>query len=169
MQRILMLLIPCLLPFLLPASSAATVDDRDFYHELSSSEKKDLSYLIHTLAEKSLPALFFCRSNLEKAGNRLDHLHPLRFISAIYTDPKLLTAVRTVSKRSMVWPEWVSGMAESFVSAHKGDNMHVDIQIAFCEELGIAYETLQPYFSKQDWIGLMNTVNRSARIQSKKA
>ncbi len=72
---------------------------RDYYAPLTSKEKKDLDFIIKTIAwEKNLIKLWDLENDLEKAKERIFHLHPFKFLEAICTDQKLCAGLKAIEK-----------------------------------------------------------------------
>jgi hypothetical protein len=72
---------------------------REYEIPVSKSEKKDLAYILKTLAYDSLISIAASRSSIKKAGERIDHFHPFRFLMTIFTDEELKACVHAIRDR----------------------------------------------------------------------
>src|SRR5262245_8490538 len=62
---------------------------RNYNAEITREEKSDIRFIITSLANKSLISIGIAKPDLEAAGDRIEHIHPLRFLMAVFTDEEL--------------------------------------------------------------------------------
>ncbi|MEC7838765.1 MAG: hypothetical protein VX777_01850 [Chlamydiota bacterium] len=87
------------------AETQNSPDDLKYFDRLNHSEEQGIRYIITTLGSKSTISLLWYRDSLEKAGNQINDVHPLRFWKEVLTDPKLKMYSRKIGgvpKRQMV-------------------------------------------------------------------
>lgn len=99
---------------------------RDYNAPLTTNEKSDIRYIITTLASKSLISIAKNRSQLEAAGDRIDHIHPLKFLLAVFTDEELKVGIRNIRGRGWVWNDFISGICQSFSTESSIGNLKLD-------------------------------------------
>jgi hypothetical protein len=107
---------PIFLSFLLlfHALAAKEVVHRNYWTEVTLEEKNDIGFIILTLSYKNLPKLLLNKSQLENAGKRVDHVHPLKFLDCIFQDEELKVGIRNIKKRGgLVWSSFIEGLARS--------------------------------------------------------
>jgi hypothetical protein len=138
------------------------IDTRDFHRALSTQEEKDLIYVLETSASKPLAALIFYRSNLEKAGQRLNAVHPLRLLAEICGRPQLRRHLAVIGGRSLVWKEWLSETADSLARAYAGSNLNEEMLGLFAAEIAVAEHILMEHMRAKDWSALILSVNKHA-------
>ena len=62
-------------------SQKAVSEFRNFNQSPTVSEVKDIRYIVTSLANKSLATLLKQKSDLKKAGKRIDSIHPLKIFN----------------------------------------------------------------------------------------
>lgn len=129
---------------------------RDFEAALSDNEKRDISYIVTTLARKSAVSLLFYKKSLEEAGDRVAHVHPLKFLGFIFTDSDLKKLVKEI--KGTPWNRFSGDMGESLRKAYVRQNLSEEYLHEFTEEIGIDYSLVKPYVDAGDWQGLINKV-----------
>jgi len=77
--------------FISPVSEKffGTTPTRDYYHHVTPAEFADIKYVITSVANKNVAALLWNRKALEAAGDRTEHIHPLKFFLTIFLDEEL--------------------------------------------------------------------------------
>lgn len=125
---------------------------RDYYTPLNSKEKKDLDFIITTIAwEKNPKKLWDLENDLNKAKERIFHLHPFKFLEGICTDEKLCAGLKAIRERTiLVWPQFVKGCVTTLKIEHKIDNVHPYIE-EFAKVIGVDSKYLWPSAKKQNW------------------
>ena len=97
---------------------------RNYYEPLTSQNKADITYIVTTLANTSLLGLGGLKSSLESAGDRVDSVHPLRFLSYIFTTEETKSAIRNLQGNSWVWKKFISGISVNLEEESKRKNMN---------------------------------------------
>jgi hypothetical protein len=110
---------------------------RNFDAPVNVKEKKDVRFILKTLAECSLPSLWTKKKELEKVGARIDHLHPLNFFSTVFCDEELKVYLLNIRNRSWVWGEFFDGYSHSFEDERKIGNLKPEQIDQFCKTVGI--------------------------------
>ena len=131
-------------------------DARDYYAPLTEQEKEDISYIITTLANKSTITLMFYKRPLNRAGDRVAHVHPLVFLGFIFSDPELKDAVIRI--KGYPWRRYAQGMAGSLESAAMRDNMHEEFIDDFANTVGIDKSLIYPSIQNEEWEQFINIV-----------
>ena len=104
-------------------SILAATQPRDYYHVMNNYEKGELRYILNTLASASWTKLLSANSSLKKAGDNIDHIHPLRFWLTIFSDEELKGYIHAVRDRKQVWKEFSSGCMDSFIQEAGCNNL----------------------------------------------
>jgi hypothetical protein len=131
---------------------------RAYYKDITSEEKNDIRFIVNSLANKSLISLAVYKSDLEAAGDRIDHIHPLRFLMTIFSDEELKVGVRNIRGRGWIWNHFISGLKESLSTETNIDNMKTDFIEHFSQTLKINSSTLVPLIWRQDWDHFIDTL-----------
>jgi len=124
---------------------------RDYYCLVTAEEKSDLYFIVTTLANKSLVALAMARSELEGAGDRIEHIHPLRFLHTIFTDEELKVAIKNTRSRGWVWNNFMSGLKSSFYTEYEIGNIREEHILDFCSQVKIDPRIIEPAVQRQEW------------------
>lgn len=124
---------------------------RDYNHEVTAKEKKDLKFIIKTLSEASLASLWTQQKSLEKAGDRIDHLHPLRFLMTVFTDEELKVGLQNIRSRSWVWDEFFEGLSDSLATEKRKCNLTIPQIDHFASVLGLDPNLLYPSLNANRW------------------
>lgn len=125
---------------------------RDYNKETTQSNIKDILFILKSLSTKSIPWLLKNKSKLQAAGDRIDCIHPLRFLEVIFTDEELKAYLHNVRKRGgMVWSEYIGGIKESLKDEYSIDNLTKQMLLDFASNVGVNYSTLEPSFRKEKW------------------
>lgn len=96
---------------------------RNYDSPPSDEQKSDIAYIVTTLAYTSLVKLKSQESSLKKAGDRIDAVHPLRFLETIFTNEELKVAMRNLEGRSWVWKDFLEGLTDSLKEEYKNNNI----------------------------------------------
>lgn len=124
---------------------------RDYFTELKPDEKADIRYIITFLANKSLLSIAGHKGALEQKGDRIDHIHPLRFLLTVFTDEELKVGIRNIRAKGWVWGDFISGLKESLTTESKIQNL-TDQHIAhFAQVIELDPNLLYPSASNRRW------------------
>lgn len=149
---------PFLLDFMFgtPAESRKLSSPRDYAAPVSLKEKEDISYIVTNLASNSWTQLLNKKSSLKKAGDRVDHVHPLRFLMCIFTDEELKGGVNAIRSRGgKIWKEFFSGLSSSLDEESQANNMRADMVDDFAKNVGINISLIQASIQESRWSDFM--------------
>ncbi len=132
-------------------SILATSVPRDYFQRASSSDKEQLAYILRTLANSSLTKLYSSKSALTKAGDKVDHLHPLQFWACIVTDVELLGCLHAVRDRKTVWREFSSDCANSFAREASLGNIKKEHVNDFAALVGLKSSVISSALQYERW------------------
>jgi hypothetical protein len=125
---------------------------RNYYEGATDSDRKELYFIMKTLALKSLLELAKYKSKLEKAGEHIDHLHPLNFLAEIFSDEELKAYLHAIKKRgSYIWDKFFHGLTTTLNEESKLNNMSLPFLVDFSSRLGIDIQIIQIAYEKRDW------------------
>jgi hypothetical protein len=126
------------------------------YKELPCSEqdKTHIFEIISTMAENGKLSLLFKQNHLRELGSHIDHVHPLKFMSTIFTNAHLKSCMFYIWDDSFKKSGFLSGLGPSMtLEAEKGKlNQYIP---DFANELEVSAESLKPYFESRDWENLV--------------
>lgn len=132
---------------------------RKYQLPVSESEKKDITFILKTLAQKSLASLWSYKSQLEYAGDRIDHLHPLRFLECIFTDNELKVYIYNIKKRGgWVWSEFIKGFKDSLQEESDIGNLKDEFLKDFVKKIGVELSLVYGVAQQQKWEDFVKTL-----------
>lgn len=131
---------------------------RNYLVAVTQNEKNDLIYITSTLARSSLPGIASSKSSLKKAGERIDHLHPLRFLMTVFTDEELKANIAAIRTRGWVWDKFYDGLEGSLKEESKKDNIRNEFIIDFASIIGINASLIQPAIAERRWKDFVNAL-----------
>lgn len=76
---------------------------------LDEKEQKLIYELVKSIAEKNVWGLLFKKKEMEKLGKRVNHVHPMRFMGYILSEPKLKKWLREIKSSSFKWDHFIDG------------------------------------------------------------
>ena len=130
---------------------------RDYYAPVTKQEKKDIHYIVTSLAYDSLISLGASKSSLKKAGDRIEQLHPFKFLSTIFTDEELKAGIHAIRGRTAwVWDEFIGGFVRGFKEETAKKNMIGEYIQDFSSLVGIDPALLLPSIQAGKWKELVN-------------
>lgn len=132
-------------------STSAHAKPRDYYRPVTTSERDDINYLIKTLATGSWTSLLGAKSSLETAGDHIDNLHPLRFLTILFTDSKLQSGVHAIRDRKKIWKEFSSGLTSSLDQENKADNLKMEHIEDFAKNVKLDVALIRTPLQQKRW------------------
>ena len=124
---------------------------RDFYREVKGDEKSNIAYIVKTLANKHETSLLVHKGSIQSAGKRVDHVHPLKFLSTIFENEELKVGMRNIRKRSWVWGNFRDGIADSLRDEQNVDNMKEEYLYEFAAPLKLDVNTVYALYVNGQW------------------
>lgn len=134
------------------AQAEPVAEQKDPYETLpiSSVEKQKIGKLLTTMAEKSIFKLLFERKHLERLGHEINHVHPIRFLGTVFSDPRLTYCMHEIRKSGFKWDGFIDGFSERFLEEVRAGNINAYIP-GLAENLGIDQEKFQALVDKKDF------------------
>lgn len=136
---------------LMPVASPTSIP-RNFHVPVTPHEKHDIAFIVLTLT-KSVPTLISKRSHLKKVGARINHIHPLKFLSTVFTDDELIVGVANIN--SWAWSDFIGGLTDSLAEEAGRDNMKDEYIIETAQVIGVDPEIFFSYADTGDWVKLV--------------
>ncbi len=96
---------------------------RDYNKPLTQSDSQDIKYIINNLSNSSLINIMLNRSSIERAGDRIDSVHPMQFLLHVFTNPELIAYIHNIKERSLIWKDFYQGLANSLQTESSEDNL----------------------------------------------
>lgn len=144
-------------PQIKQAEIAGTTNGRNYYATLSSNERNDIKYIVNTLGMASLTKLARDKSSLKKAGSRINHIHPLKFLATVFSDDEMKTSMHAMQNRGWVWGDFFDGIKSSLDEEMNRGNL-LQFTYDFANLVGIDPNLIYKSISNSDWKQFINTL-----------
>ena len=128
---------------------------RNYSAPVTESELKDLRYIILSLANKSYVELLLYSGSLNSAGDRIEHIHPLKFLMTIFSDEEMKIAIRNVKKKKKCWKRWMSETAAHLEEELKNNNLNMFVN-DFAAKVQVNSNIISPSINKRKWEQFVN-------------
>lgn len=122
---------------------------QNYFNALTPQEGDEISYIVSTLGNTSPVGLLFKKRSLEKAGDRIGHVHPLCFFQFILDRPGLKASFAKID--GLAWRSFVDGMAESLAKADARNHLSQKIIEDFAHNSHLDISTIQQLLSNKEW------------------
>lgn len=121
---------------------------------ITAEDRKTICKLLMTMAENNVFKLLIEKKRLEQWGDEIYHVHPVRFLGTVFTDPRLIYFMREIRRSSFKWDGFVEGFAERMREEASRNNLvrYVD---GFAEAVQRDSVEIYPFFEKADFEGLV--------------
>lgn len=116
----------------------------------TEQDKLYICELITTMSQSNKFQLLFKQSHLKMIGAQINHVHPLKFISTIFSDPELKSLMPTIRDDSFKWSGLLDGLGPSLTREAIKGKLQLYLN-DFAEEVHLAPEAIRPYFESRDW------------------
>lgn len=125
---------------------------RDYWAPVTKAEKKELYYIVKTLARDSLISIGTSKSSINKAGDKIEHLHPLNFLKTIFEDEEMKAYAHAIRDRGgLVWSGFMGGVTRSSDEETAHGNMKDEFIEDFAKILKIDAKLIIPHIKKSKW------------------
>ena len=126
------------------------------YNELVCTEQdqENISFIILTMAGNGKLSLLFKKSELNAIGAKISHVHPLKFLGTVFSNPKLKECMRDIYRDYFKWNGFMDGLGPSLTTqVHQNKiNQYLD---AFAKECAVPAQDLVGYIESKDWEGMV--------------
>lgn len=130
---------------------------RNYGASVNASEKENIRYIIRSLAKYNWAQLAKEESSLKKAGDKITHIHPFRFLQSIFTDEELKTGLFVIRNKSLVWSDYYDGLKKSLNEESDLNNL-VQFTPDFANNIGVNVNLILPYVQTRQWSVLIDVL-----------
>lgn len=126
---------------------------RDYLKPLSDSERADITFIITMLGNSSVITLAKNKSAIKQAGDRVDHVHPLRFLECIFTDEAVKVAAHKIPGRlGWISDPFFDGIFSTLSEEAAKDNLKEEFIRDFAAQVKLAdVNVILPAIKAQRW------------------
>ena|ERR1700733_2518388 len=134
---------------------------RNYNAPFTEVHKENIFYIVSTLgSNKSLRQILKEKGALEKAGDKIDEVHPLRFLMYVFSEEELKAAMANLKAKSglnsMPWKKFKKGLFESLTDEYEKNNITPEFIADFAANLGIDPTLIIPAIQENDWDKLLS-------------
>lgn len=133
---------------------------RNYYANVTPSEKENIRFIIRSLAKYNWAQLAKEESSLKRAGDKINHVHPLRFLQTVFTDEELKVGIHVIRNKSLVWGEYYDGIRKSLNDETDLNNL-LQFLPDFAHHVGVHLDSLLPYAQSRQWSALIDILIQS--------
>ncbi len=108
---------------------------RDYERGISADERKQIRFIVDTLANNNLASIWFAQDDLNAAGDRISHMHPFRFLECLFADPQVRKGVLKIRQRRLVWSNFYEGIRGSLSAEAHRHNLQAEHIAAFAHSI----------------------------------
>jgi hypothetical protein len=124
---------------------------RNYNAEPTNAEKQDIRFIVLTLANRSVLAIAKEKDLVERAGDRIDHLHPLKFLKCIFTDDELKVGIKNIREKSWLWSSFIEGLAVTLETESRIHNVTDEMIVEFSKQLSLQSHDMLQLAQKGAW------------------
>lgn len=144
-------------PLLAPSEFST---DPYYQLRLTPDDQKNISKMITNLGELGWFGLLKKKGEMEKLGDKVFPVHPMRFIGYIVSKSSLKKQLPKimgdfVKRKSFLWGHGKRiGFSQRMTNESNSGNLESYLP-GFAKQVGVSEESLQPYFNSHDWEGMI--------------
>ena len=134
-------------------TSSVSITTQDSFYQLPllEEDKRNIRIIIRSMAEKGPLKLLLERRYLEKKGDQVNYIHPLRFIGYIFSDEKLRNCMRQIKTSRFKWNEFIRGFSRRMDEEYAVDNL-IRFIPEFVEQVHSQHpERIESFIKKKSW------------------
>lgn len=141
------------------ASEVTHNGSRNYEIKATKRDKEDISYIVTTLGRSSLKKIWDAESSLKKAGDRIDHLHPLRFLAHVFSDEETKVGLLQIKERGGIpSKKFFGNLYDTLSNEAELNNLKQEYIIDFANTLKIDPNKIFKPIEKRDWKELLTVL-----------
>lgn len=130
----------------------------EFYDDIfyiDTLDQDNIGKLITRLGDWGIGRLLWHIKEMNRLGDRIRHVHPLSFLSYIYSQPELVKCMKLINSSYFKRKEFITGLSEKMEIEAERDNLLPHVK-SFSEKIGCdRWEDISIFLDRHDWIGLL--------------
>ncbi len=124
---------------------------RDYFADLRAEEKGDIRFIVTTLANKNVWTIALVQDDLTAAGDRIDHLHPLRFLATVFSDEELKVSIRNIRGKGLIWHRFLGGLKDCLTTEAKVGNLREEMILHFAQTVNVNPALIRNVINAYQW------------------
>ncbi|HSX26946.1 MAG TPA: hypothetical protein VLE89_08085 [Chlamydiales bacterium] len=126
----------------------------------TEQDKANIYEIITTLSENGKLSLLFKQDHLKQLGTQINHVHPLKFLSTIFSNPRLRYCMYDIFDDYFKRNGFMDGLGPSLQKESEKGKLD-PLLSDFAKEVNVAPELLRPHFQARDWENLVRKLMQS--------
>jgi hypothetical protein len=140
-----------------PPTELAEAEAIVSYQQLKCTpeDRENITVIISTLADNGKLALLFQhKAELTRRGVEIAHVHPLKFLGVIFSDPNLKECMRKIFPDYFKRTKFMQDLSAGLNSRMDRGQIEPYLE-EFSKEVSVPVELLRGYAQTRDWDGFM--------------
>ena len=120
----------------------------------TEQDRANIYEIVSTVSEKNKLSLLVNQSYLREKGAQITHVHPLKFLGVIFSDPYLKTCMFYIWDDYFKRNNFLSDLTSALDRESDRDKLHPYLH-DFAKEVQHSPENIKLYFDARDWNNLL--------------
>lgn len=129
---------------------------RNYHVQPSHQDREDIRFIVLTLANRSVLGIAKDKDLLESAGDRIDHIHPLNFLSYIFSEDELKVSVKNIRGKGWLWTNFIDGIVQTFHTESRIGNVTDKMLIEFATKLSVSHAQVVSFSREGRWEAMVD-------------
>jgi hypothetical protein len=127
-------------------------NNNDLYLQLpiTEAEAQIIYEIVDTMANNNVLTLLTKKSAMEKKGNKIHHVHPIRFLSTVFTNNYLKRCMAEIMDSYFKWDGFMSGISIRLEEESDRNNM-LQYVPSFSQAVKANPDQVRLYVQKREW------------------
>lgn len=126
---------------------------------IDALDRNNIKKLITRLGNWGVGRLLWHIKEMNRLGNRIRHVHPLCFLSYIYSEPELIQCMKLIEQSYFKKKEFITGLSEKMNIEAQNDNLLPYVR-EFSQKIGCKkWEDIFMLLDQHDWGGFLAYLN----------
>lgn len=121
---------------------------------LTDEDKVIIRKIVTSMADKNVLQLLMDKKSMERKGDKIRPVHPMRFIGFVLSDPNLRRCMKLVSKTTFKWGGFLDGYEKRMKEESKAGNLF-RYTAGLADLLEVERHVIQRYLNQSDYEGLV--------------
>lgn len=118
------------------------------------TDKQKIGSILTIMAQNNVFKLLFEKQHLEKLGREINHVHPIRFLGVVFSDPRLVHCMFEIRRSGFKWDGFIDGFSKRFDQEYQANNINAYIP-GLANSLKVQANDLMAYVNYNDFEGLV--------------
>lgn len=120
----------------------------------TETDQQNIAFIIQTMADNGKLSLLFKQSELKRIGAEINHVHPLKFLETIFSNPALKACMKEIHNDYFKWNGFLDGLVPSLTNHANQGKLGQYLKDFSMQTNGIP-EEVDSYFKSKDWENLV--------------